>query len=57
MIILTQKTKNLYLVILKNTWGYSRVKLMGMIEVFSRGFVFSILFWGRKIWQVIFWGP
>ena len=57
MIILTQKTKNLYLLILKNTWGYSRVKLMGMIEVFSRGFVFSILFWGRKIWHVIFWGP
>ena len=57
MIILTQKTKNLYLFILKNTWGYSRVKLMGMIEVFSRGFVFSILFWGRKFWQVIFWGP
>ena len=37
----TENQKSLFIYLKNDTWGYSRVKLVGMIEVFSQGFVFS----------------
>ena len=53
----TENQKSLFIYLKNDSGGFSQVKLMGMVKVFLGVLFFSILFWGRKIWQVIFGGP